>query len=114
MRIGDWSSDVCSSDLAGEIARVKPGGTVLEIGAASGFFLEQARAHGLDPAGIELSRACQRIIREELGIPLLSGSLEDGKSVVQGKSVSVREELGGRGNLKQKRYGQDISKHGNQ
>jgi len=63
--------------IAAEIARVKPGGKVLEIGAASGFFLEQARAHGLDPAGIEPSRACQRIIREELGIPVLAGSLEE-------------------------------------
>ncbi len=63
--------------VASRIARVKPGGRVLEVGAASGFFLEQARLHGLDPAGIEPSVACQRIIREELGLPVLAGSLEE-------------------------------------
>lgn len=63
--------------IAAEIAKQKPGGRVLEIGAASGFFMEQARNHGLHPWGIEPSHACQRIIRDELGLPVLAGSLEE-------------------------------------
>src|SRR3546814_17396088 len=73
MRISDWSSDVCSSDLHG----------------------------GIDPA-IES-------IREIIGLNpvghldnLLVG--EDRKSVVKGKSVSVRVDLGGRGIITKKTH----------
>lgn len=62
---------------AEEIARIKPGARILEVGAASGYFLEQARRHGLRPEGIEPSKACQRIIRDDLGIPVVAGSLEE-------------------------------------
>ncbi|MCK9487657.1 MAG: class I SAM-dependent methyltransferase [Dehalococcoidia bacterium] len=64
-------------ERAAEIAQVKPGARILEVGAASGYFLEQARAHGMRPDGIEPSKACQRIIRDELGIPVVAGSLEE-------------------------------------
>lgn len=62
---------------AAEIAKIKPGARTLEIGAASGYFLEQARAAGLRPEGIEPSKACQRIIRDDLGLPVVAGSLEE-------------------------------------
>ena len=62
---------------AAEIASLKPGGRLLEIGAASGYFLEQARNHGLRPEGIEPSRACQRAIRDELHLPVVAGSIEE-------------------------------------
>ncbi len=62
---------------AEEIARIKPAGRILEVGAARGYFLEQARRHGLRPEGIEPSKACQRIIRDDLGLPVVAGSLEE-------------------------------------
>ncbi len=62
---------------AQEMAHLRPGGRVLEVGAAAGYFLEQARAHGLRPEAIEPSKSCQRVIRDDLGIPLVAASLED-------------------------------------
>src|SRR3546814_16438427 len=71
LRISDWSSDVCSSDL--------------ESSDVNKQALEQ--------------------IRQDLGLdqPLIVqygkwvwGAVRDRKSVVQGKSVSVRVDLGGR------------------
>lgn len=62
---------------AAEIAQIKPGARILEVGAASGYFLEQAVAAGLRPEGIEPSRACQRIITEQLRLPVVASSLED-------------------------------------
>src|SRR3546814_20841106 len=41
MRISDWSSDVCSSDLiysATPLLRATPGSTILNTGSASGFY----------------------------------------------------------------------------
>lgn len=63
--------------VAEEIARIKPGARILEVGAASGYFLDQARKAGLRPEGIEPSKACQRIIRDELRLPVVAGSLEE-------------------------------------
>jgi len=63
--------------VAQEIARIKPGARILEIGAASGYFLDQARRAGMRPEGIEPSKSCQRIIRDELRLPVVAGSLEE-------------------------------------
>jgi SAM-dependent methyltransferase len=62
---------------AEEIARIKPGARLLEVGAASGYFMDQARRQGLRPEGIEPSKACQRIIGDELHLPVVAGSLEE-------------------------------------
>src|SRR3546814_17132846 len=90
MRISDWSSDVCSSDLDGgrDVHGVRP-----DRQGAGG---EGAGDHDLDGAcgvrDVEAAlRACglpgPRGLREEH---------EDRKSVVEGKSVSGRVDLGGR------------------
>src|SRR3546814_1993118 len=47
MRISDWSSDVCSSDLIAEavapvLRQIGPTATFLEIGGGSGVFAEHA------------------------------------------------------------------------
>src|SRR3546814_12070163 len=78
MRISDWSSDVCSSDLFLAIdTRVQP--HALEVGELLPG--HQARNIGdLLHAGITLVRA--------------PGG--DRQSVVSGKSVSVRVDIGGR------------------
>src|SRR3546814_13312732 len=71
MRISDWSSDVCSSDLRG-VAAVEIQRRTLEI---LGTLQVERRQH----------------------------PVADRKSVVSGKSVSVRVDLGGRRIIKKKR-----------
>src|SRR3546814_1049884 len=112
MRISDWSSDVCSSDLLVDVAR----GDELVPGPESGV--------GLFGGGLEQHHVAE--LRVEFGertvcffAPLLDSDpgtepshvalavrqlggggdeamQADRKSVVEGKSVSVRVELGGR------------------
>src|SRR3546814_16925290 len=78
MRISDWSSDVCSSDLVERVAGgagVVPGDLRAErdrIGRGRGHVADRCRGRG----------------RRER------------KSVVEGKSVSVRVALGGSRNIK--------------
>src|SRR3546814_3934519 len=71
MRISDWSSDVCSSDLS----------------------------TSRTPNGAACARGSRTIAAST---PCGSGS-GDRKSVVKGKSVSVRVDLGGRRIIKQKK-----------
>src|SRR3546814_11713630 len=77
MRISDWSSDVCSSDLGVEGLRV-------------GDRVAYALHYG--SYGQFMALPAWKAVR----IP------EDRKSVVSGKSVSVRVDLGGRRLLKKK------------
>src|SRR3546814_20173932 len=77
MRISDWSSDVCSSDLLVPMSRPA---TIADRRGDTGFIF------GVNPAW--------RVMR----YPPSS----DRKSVVSGKSVSVRVDLGGRRIIKQK------------
>src|SRR3546814_1146152 len=86
MRISDWSSDVCSSDLheAASIEteiRFEQGVQALQQQAASG---QQGKRRG----NLECDQP-----------PAQSG---DRKSVVSGKRVSVRVDLGGRRIIKKK------------
>src|SRR3546814_7617512 len=84
MRISDWSSDVCSSDLA-SISRFSAGTLASAMRRASRSDLV-ARTPVLPLSG-----------------PSDAGSVaRDRKSVVEGKSVSVRVDLGGRRNIKLK------------
>src|SRR3546814_11213241 len=90
MRISDWSSDVCSSDLceAGDAAW-----PLAPVRRTSG----QADAQG---AGTDCGHAASVQGRAGAGFqkPELTRSdgSEDRKSVVWGKSVSVRADSGGR------------------
>src|SRR3546814_20477009 len=77
MRISDWSSDVCSSDLLLAAAGWPNGKSVMLL-------------VGHQPA---LGQA----------IALLLGMQKDRKSVVEGKSVSVRVDTGGRRIIRQKK-----------
>src|SRR3546814_13875219 len=88
MRISDWSSDVCSSDLQGGVGFAYENlntafGTRDDISANFGSF-KIAPGFGW----------------------------KDRKSVVKGKSVSVRVDLGGRCIIKKKKYkGRTIDNH---
>src|SRR3546814_16061241 len=94
MRISDWSSDVCSSDLLADafvvqqitIAPQHEAGLI--AGQGSGDRDEAALRLGID---VLYPQADQEI--EGL----------DRKSVVEGKSVSVRVDLGGRRIIKKKK-----------
>src|SRR3546814_17924203 len=100
MRISDWSSDVCSSDL--RTAR----------GAAGGCRFEQRplqppgdRFGDCGVQGVFTVEAASGILSdvewrlEQSQLPLAA----DRKSVVSGKSVSVRVDLGGSSILKKKK-----------
>src|SRR3546814_17008604 len=84
MRISDWSSDVCSSDLrdaAGDEDHERPAG----------------------PAPPQVQRDDQRRQRRRASAIILQRvekRIADRKSVGEGKSVSVRVDLGGRRILK--------------
>src|SRR3546814_15845583 len=107
MRISDWSSDVCSSALAGAGAlghgqsrRAAAGDPADE---AEGAFhrgpgqegpLQRSRSGG----GLAHVLCREAASRKGEAQPAMDG--EDRKSVVLGKSVSVRVDLGGRRYIK--------------
>src|SRR3546814_20680701 len=103
MRISDWSSDVCSSDLS-------PDERALYLAAALGPGVSgTALRHGADliQTNRRVGLAFESAVREadNLGaarrIDSPSGTArQDRKSGVTGKSVSVRVGLGGRRNIK--------------
>src|SRR3546814_13689620 len=95
MRISDWSSDVCSSDLSGEGLRPHP----------------PFRSRRLRRRQHRDRQEPQR--RQEQRPPRVLGGMgqrapADRKSVVKGKSVSVRVDLGGRRIIKKKKENEII------
>lgn len=52
-------------------------GRLLEIGCATGFFLDEARARGFDVQGIEISRWACQTARQRFGVPVHCGSFLD-------------------------------------
>src|SRR3546814_20063489 len=108
MRISDWSSDVCSSDLdpLGERDPEDQGVEDDRRGNDHAGLEDAARAE----VAVELDvQAVQDDVGgEQLGddpqdqvAPHAPRSGRDRKRVVEGKSVSVRVELGGRRRIKQ-------------
>src|SRR3546814_13691232 len=102
MRISDWSSDVCSSDL--EITSVVHIHTPWLGGWAQTHRtlpIRYAASQGLTlsreiPPHIDRSRSAGDFILERLEHDPDLVAILDRKSVVEGKSVSVRVNLGGR------------------
>src|SRR3546814_19722177 len=99
MRISDWSSDVCSSDLvmstlppaAGQLADVAGGSVDMT-------FVSYAGAKAFIDAGKVKALAVTSDKRASF-----APEIPDRTSVVSGKSVSVRVDLGGRRILKKQR-----------
>src|SRR3546814_17309817 len=92
MRISDWSSDVCSSDLrchrAGPVGNIDQGD--LRLVPVVGDARDKLPFHVVsDLVLVHHQRARQAVAHRV-----------DRKSVVYGKSVSVRVDLGGRGFIK--------------
>src|SRR3546814_16716987 len=100
MRISDWSSDVCSSDLwvpYDGIAdvRLEVRGEAHRLGGAVEEGVNAVAGDVLDPAAIvgdQFAKVTERVDRQ---------------SVVSGKSVSVRVDLGGRRIIKKKTHKDD-------
>src|SRR3546814_18742977 len=97
MRISDWSSDVCSSDLHQQHEQEA------EIGRAD---RDLAQAQRVDQQRVQRAQQDhaagadqQQVVGQQQGFARGRG---DRKSVVEGKSVSVRVDLGGRRTLKKK------------
>src|SRR3546814_15861299 len=93
MRISDWSSDVCSSDLRNPVPHADFVAAVQGPGAS-----------GPAAAGAPVPRQCLGLHTVRGSIGLVGGHgghsgldhRADRKSVVEGKSESVRVDLGGR------------------
>src|SRR3546814_8097794 len=94
MRISDWSSDVCSSDLFWK-ARCSVSSGMVEDAAclwiSPDWVLSNVPVLSIMPAVVVLSAV------------ICSSTSLDRKSVVKGKSVSVRVDLGGRRIFKKKK-----------
>lgn len=74
-------ADELLAQYDGEVARLEAEvggrGRMLELGSAGGFFLEAARRRGWEVRGVELSPVAARYSREELGLEVFEGWLED-------------------------------------
>src|SRR3546814_16583444 len=101
MRISDWSSDVCSSDLN---AATKPTAIIAvssELSCARAFH----RSRTVAPSIVVMARKNENSAAVLRSTPSNSAPrmvAPDRRSVVQGKSVSVRVDLGGRRLIKKK------------
>src|SRR3546814_10931653 len=101
MRIGDWGSDVCSSDLVDAFLTLLPrevGGLPLR------HALEVRHPSFQDPRFVELARRHKVAIvyADHERFPRLDEPTADRKSVVEGMSVSVRVDSGCRRSITQK------------
>src|SRR3546814_14597176 len=99
MRISDWSSDVCSSDLpdARDPPDVRVAADVEHRAIDPVMMLANFLDHQDMVGKIGLQRRAEQLAED--------GQVERGgdrKSVVKGKSVSVRVDLGGRRIIKKK------------
>src|SRR3546814_16534326 len=97
MRISDWSSDVCSSDLI-EYPAPLAAEDIRRLG-----FAQPPEAY--DPFRLAL------VLDVVLDWDAEANETSDKarKSVVKGKSVSVRVDLGGRRRIKKKNYNQTFT-----
>src|SRR3546814_20815132 len=102
MRISDWSSDVCSSDL--QNAGGRKAGEIVDM--AVGMVVEQSVTQPQQPFDAQI------VGKPGLDLPFRHAGIAigveqalfgDRKSGGEGKSVSVRVDLGGRRIIKKKK-----------
>src|SRR3546814_20306252 len=105
MRFSDWSSDVCSSDL-GLVA--DPRQSPSEDNTLVGPAVDGVGIAGARPGGFGKTASVTRSYCAPDDLYCSTNSNKDGlldrKSVVTGKSVSVRVVLGGRRTITKKKY----------
>src|SRR3546814_11865515 len=95
MRISDWSSDVCSSDLLKQAQR-----TLADVRNECKFESERLASIRAERKQTEVNHRTLLSSHQE---ELAAAREQDRKSVVEGKGVSVRVDLGGRSIIKKKR-----------
>src|SRR3546814_20528279 len=97
MRISDWSSDVCSSDLALTAdfnAKAKEAMSKTSKFAEEAVEFNKANVEALVESGKIAAKGIETLGQD--GVTYARKSFEDRKSVGQGKSVEVRVDTGGR------------------
>src|SRR3546814_16555739 len=102
MRISDWSSDVCSSDLVEETECQRTQEVQVEVSSDGGQTYQ-----GIVVQEYTFSTRGATFQREDQRLP--PRKVTDRKSVVSGKSVTVRVDLGGRRIIKKKIKEHDAS-----
>src|SRR3546814_19017360 len=111
MRISDWSSDVCSSDLVGQeiVKRDEQAWQPSGVGLALQHVAQPELHAALDVHAVanargfgNLERIAQRVDGRR------PHNRRDRKSVVWGTSVSVRVDVGGRRSIKQKKKSKTV------
>src|SRR3546814_18155945 len=95
MRISDWSSDVCSSDLS----HVAGSCNKNEVSGCAAVYQRMARTARGEARGARPKCAAGGTLAADVRAGDLQG---DRKSVGTGKSVSVRVDVGGRRVIKKK------------
>src|SRR3546814_16145519 len=109
MRISDWSSDVCSSDLSPQHSSAQSGRSRISVGPEpSGLNPSGGIICGADTTGAGNASARPNGMRRIDSRPTMGA---DRKSVVEGKMVSVRLDLGGRRILNTKNLRPSIVNH---
>src|SRR3546814_12631977 len=98
MRISDWSSDVCSSDLMQFQA------DILDVPVIRPVIIETTALGAAYLAGLAVAfwSSTEEIAAQWQMERCFEPHMKDRKSVVSGKSVSVRVDLGGRRIIKKK------------
>src|SRR3546814_17220875 len=103
MRISDWSSDVCSSDLltssdTSRPRRTRRSDSVAKASAGMGTDSALGTPRCLSSSRAAWTRFCTSLSTSALGTSNLPASTRasERKSVVEGKRVSVGVDLGGR------------------
>lgn len=71
----------------------KTGGRLLEIGAAGGFFLDEARAVGFAVRGIEINRSMAEWGRETLNLDIVCSAFESTELEVDSFDVVVAQDV---------------------
>src|SRR3546814_19906354 len=106
MRISDWSSDVCSSDLLAAGIQLSDGPA--KIAAPGGRYNMDSEKVALDGPITVRTASGYALDTKDATVDLQArtmasdGGVSDRKSVVSGKSVSVRVDTGGRRIIKKK------------
>src|SRR3546814_11978200 len=95
MRISDWSSDVCSSDLPVALDQMINGAFTAKLAFEQAELVKNERF-----AGKSRMKRQKIVNRPRCAVEAGEG---DRKSVVEGKSVSVRVDLGGGRLIKKKK-----------
>src|SRR3546814_19455749 len=105
MRISDWSSDVCSSDLSTRTSDRSGYGRPLARLIWHGLLPSPQRPQSVAPSHPrQEGRPVQMLGRLQPGSRMVRAQQpQDRKSVVKGKSVQVRVELGGGRIIKKKK-----------